>query len=83
MFSQAKEEADGLLDELRTVEKESPGKQGKVIGGCPLKDIRKRDGCVRRTHLGEQGPIYGCAWQGRAESCSREKQRKACWRLIY
>lgn len=40
MFSQAKEEADGLLDELRTA-KESPGKQWKVVGGCPLKYIRE------------------------------------------
>ena len=42
MLSQAKEEADGLLDELRTAEKEGPsGKQLKVVGGCPLKHIRE------------------------------------------
>lgn len=38
MFSQAKAEADGLLDAL---EKERTGKQLKVVGGCPLKHIRE------------------------------------------
>lgn len=41
MFSQAKAEADGLLDALRTLEKERPGKELNIVGGCPLKHIRE------------------------------------------
>lgn len=41
MLEQAKEVADAVLDELRTLEKESPGRELKVVGGCPLRHLRE------------------------------------------
>ncbi|KAL4062581.1 hypothetical protein J3A83DRAFT_4310396 [Scleroderma citrinum] len=41
MLDKEKGEADALLDELHTLEKESPGRALKFVGGCPLKYVRE------------------------------------------
>lgn len=41
MLDQAKEVADAVLDELHTLEKESPGKKLKVVDGCPVRHLRE------------------------------------------